>query len=145
VCSVVDLFWHFLIVPAFMHTYTKKTQVQPSKLNFFFSDQLATNSLGSVTKGFLQVQKYINIIANILKLNHKRNCLITNWGLRMQWFSKNNVFKQHLPNLQVYRVTYNPCQVTVLSFVSEQRSKSILCDHIHGGHEQNFLVNKKNW
>ena len=120
--------------PAFMHTYTKKTHVQPSKLNFVFSDQLATNSLGSVTKGFLQVQKYINIIANILKLNHKRNWLITNWGLRMQWFSKNNVFKQHLTNLQVYRVTYNPCQVTVLSFVSEQRRKLILCDHIHGSH-----------
>ena len=42
-----------------MHTYTK-TQVQPSKLNFFFSDQLPTNSLGFVTKGFLQVPNYIN-------------------------------------------------------------------------------------
>ena len=109
--------------PAFMHTYTKKTLVQPSKLNFFFSDQLATNSLGLVTKGFLQVPKYIYY--HILKLNHKWNWLITNWGLRMQWFSKNNVFKQHLPNLQVYRVTYNPCQVTPLSFDSELRRKLI--------------------
>ena len=57
----------------------------------------------------------------------------------MQWFSKNNVFKQHLSNLQVYRVTYNPCQVTLLSFISEGRRKLILSDQVHGGQEQNFF------
>ena len=47
------------------------------------------------------------------------------WGLRMQLFSENNDFKRHLPYSQVYRVTYNPFRVTLLSFVPKQRRKLI--------------------
>ena len=46
----------------------------------------------------------------------------------MQLLTQNNVFKRHLPYSQVYRVTHNPCRVTLLSIVSELRRK------VHGGH-----------
>ena len=35
----------------------------------------------------------------------------------MVLFSQNNVSKRHLPYSQVYTVTYNPCQVTSMSFL----------------------------
>lgn len=49
----------------------------------------------------------------------------------------------------MYRVTYNPCWVTLLSFVSEQLEKQInlveycLCEGVHRGHKQNFSMNAK--
>ena len=62
------------------------------------------------------------------------NWLVINLGLKMVLFSQDNVAKRYLLYSQVYRVTYNPCRVTLLLFASKQRrylAKYCLCDRVH--------------
>ena len=57
----------------------------------------------------------------------------------MVFFSQNNVSKGHLPYSQVYTVTYNPCQVTSMSFLQE----SVFSGRQLGNYFQNQVANSK--